>query len=198
MTARIKGALMPFREDMNLGRAYNEQMDRIGPDEWALFLDHDAMWTTKKWKAQIEEAIAFMPGAGLFAATSNRIGPLWQRRGKASSHQMEHHYALGEERLTWRTLLDVTDTQGFGGVAFAISKAAWEKVGGFVDGMLCVDHAMHFALRAAGYRVYVLESLYVYHRRRAFGAELPEDTPVAANCPCRAPETAPTERIALP
>jgi GT2 family glycosyltransferase len=97
-----------------------------------------------------------------------------------------------------RTLLDVTDTMGFGGVAFAISKRAWEKAGGFVDGMLCVDHHMHFALRRAGLRVYLLEGWYVYHWRRAFGDDPSSDWPRAEGCRCRGPEKAPTRRITLP
>ena len=102
--------------------------------------------------------------------------------------------------ITHRTLLDITNTLGWGGVAFALSKRAWREVGGFADGLLCVDHSLHFRLRAFGTRrSYLLESLYVYPWRRAFGDRLPPGTPVAQRCPCTgAIETPPTERICLP
>jgi len=64
---------VPYRADANLGAAYNEFMDLLPADAWAVFLDHDAMPTTGKWHAQFEEAIAFKPDAGAFVAMSNRI-----------------------------------------------------------------------------------------------------------------------------
>jgi GT2 family glycosyltransferase len=207
---------IPFALDMNLGAAYNDFMRLLPEDAWAVFLDHDAAWTTRAWFRQLHEAIAFKPDAGAIVAVSNRIGPPWQQAAASPElqtrlfgrivapdwrehHNMANHRRFGAERMkTSRTLLDVTDTKGFGGVAFAVSRAAWARVGGFVDGMLCVDHGLHFALKRAGLRIYALESLYVYHWRRAFGDELPKDTPRAADCPCRGPEIVPRTRIALP
>lgn len=214
MTAKLV-TMMPFATDMNLGRAYNEAMALLPAGAWACFLDHDAMWTTRRWYHQLEEAIRFLPSAGAFVAVANRIGPRWQTAaatpemqrqlfGRVLSadwrdvHAVDAHRRFGAERMKTRTLLDATDTKGFGGVAFCISKDAWQRAGGFVDGMLCVDHGMHFALRRAGLRVYVLEGLYVYHWRRAYGDELPGDTPRAADCPCRGDELQPRTRVTLP
>lgn len=191
-------AMTPFAIDGDLGRAYNECMALIPEDAWLLCMDHDMMLTTREWYRQVVEAIAFKPEAGAFVACTNRIAPPWQQVGDAENYDIAHHRRFGTERLKVRTLLDITDTMGFGGVLFALSKSAWQKVGGFVEGgMLCVDHRMHFALRAAGYRVYMLESLYVFHWRRAFGDNLPS-TVVKVKCPCRGPEAMPHVRIALP
>lgn len=191
-------AMTPFALDRNLGAAYNQALEVLPADAWACFLDHDAMYSTRHWYAQLVEAIAFLPEAGAFVATCNRIGAYWQQTGDKHCHDIAKHRQYGEQRRRVRTLLDVTETKGFGGVAFALSKAAWREVGGFRDGLLCVDHAMHFALRDRGRRIYLLEGLYVYHWRRAFGDELPEDTPRVPNCPCRGPEPPPMKRIALP
>lgn len=190
--------MTPFDAQANLGAAYNRAMALLPTDAWAVFLDHDAAWTTREWWRQIAEAIAFQPDAGAFVACTNRIAAPWQQVGNRDCHNMVHHRAFGAERLKMRTLLDVTNTQGFGGVAFAISRRAWNQIGGAPDGMLCVDHHVHFGLRRAGLRVFLLESLYVYHWRRAHGDELPRDTPRAKGCPCRGPEKVPTTRLALP
>jgi GT2 family glycosyltransferase len=192
--------MTPFATDRNLGQAYNRAMEVLPDDAWACFLDHDMAFTTREWYGQLEEAITFMPEAGAFVAITNRIAAAWQRAQESDvdNHDMAYHRAIGRNRLAQRTLLDITTTQGFGGVLFCLSKSAWRKAGGFVDGLFCVDHQMHFALRRAGFRVYLLESLYVYHWRRANGDELPRDTPRAANCPCRGPEGPPKHRISLP
>jgi len=190
--------MMPFDTGMNLGSAYNRAMELLPDYGWMVALDHDAMWTTRHWFRQIEEAIAFRPDAGAFTAMTNRIASPWQQIGDRDNHDIAHHRRFGAERMKVRTLLDVTQTKGFGGVVLVISKAAWRRVGGFADGMLCVDHQMHFALRDLGYHVWLIEGLYVYHWRRANGDELPGDAPRVPHCPCRGSEPKPTSRLTLP
>lgn len=199
---------MPFapstddpKTDRNLGREYNRYMHLLDDEDWMVFLDHDMQFTTKHWYDQIAEAIAFKPDAGAFTVVANRMGAPWQKVPELEDcHEMAKHYAYGEQRARdVRTLLDITDTKGFGGVVMILSKWAWRKAGGFADGLLCVDHSLFFALQMAGLRSYVIEGLYVYHRRRAFvGGMLPKDTPRAADCPCRGPEKMPTVRLTLP
>lgn len=191
-------AMTPFDAGMNLGAAYNRAMELLPEDGWAAFLDHDAAWTTRRWWRQIAEAIAFQPAAGIFTACTNRIAAPWQKAGDPECHDMVRNRRFGEQRMKVRTLLDVTDTRGLGGVVIVTSKRAWRAAGGFVDGMLCVDHRYHFACRDAGLRAYLIEGLFVYHWRRAFGDELPADTPRAEGCPCRGPERAPSRRLTLP
>jgi len=190
--------MTPFSPTMNLGRAYNDAMERLPEDGWAVFLDHDACWTTRDWYRQIEEAVQAKPDAGLFTAVANRIGPKWQQAGERDCHDIARHRVFGKARTRVRTMLDATDTKGIGGVVMVISRRAWAEVGGFAAGMMCVDHRMHFAQRDAGRRIYVIEGLYVYHWRRANGDGPPDDAPRAENCPCRGPEKAPMVRVRLP
>lgn len=188
----------PYSPDCNLGGAYNAAMELLPEDGWMAAIDHDAAWTTRVWWRQIEEAVREFPEAGLFTAMTNRIAAPWQQIGDREDHDMRNHRRFGAGRLRYRTLLDITDTNGFGGVVIVISKAAWRKMGGFVDGMLCVDHLAMFRLRDVGLRSFLIESLYVYHWRRACGDELPDNTPRAEGCPCRGTERMPKTRLALP
>lgn len=190
-------AMTPFAEDRNLGGAYNEAMALLPDDAWAAFLDHDAGFTTREWYRQIAEAIAFQPRA-MFTACTNRIASKWQRAQEAdeNNHDMAYHRKIGAARLARRTLLDVTHSSGIGGVLMVISKEAWREVGGFVPFMFCVDHNIHFAHARAGRPVYLMESLYLYHWRRANGDTLVEEP--KAPCTCRQARPVPTERIALP
>lgn len=192
--------MMPYALDRNLGRVYNESMALLPSNAWAIFLDHDMMLTTRDWYRQFVEAMRFVPNAGAIVAVTNRIDAVWQRAAETDSenHDIGYHTRIGLERLKRRTLLDISETKGFGGVCFAVSKESWEIAGGFADGLLCVDHSLHFRLRRVGRPVYLHEGIYVYHRRRAFVGPLPDDTPRAANCPCRGAEPMPTRRLTLP
>jgi GT2 family glycosyltransferase len=190
---------VPYDLDANLGRAYNTFLSLLAPDDWAIFIDHDAMPTTGQWFRQFSECIAFLPHAGAFVAMTNRIARPWQRTGDPDSNDIAVHRRFGAERLRIRTLWDVTDTRGFGGVMFAVSKAAWQECGGFADGLGCVDHSLHHALRSVGRRIFMIEGLYVFHWRHFGAADPTSSHPKAPNCPCLSiRETSPTTRIALP
>lgn len=191
--------MTPFDTEKNLGRAYNRAMGRLGEDDWALFLDHDAMWTTRDWYRQCEEAVGFQPRA-LFTAVTNRIASPWQRASEAgtTSDDIKHHRLIGSERLKRRTLLDISCTKGFGGVVMLMSRQNWAEIGGFVDGMGCVDHMAFFSTVATGRPVYLIEGLYVYHFRGTCGTPLERGIPKAVGCQCRGHEDLPTKRVHLP
>lgn len=194
--------MMPWADDMNYGRALNEALSSLpaADEDWVPFLDHDAVFTTRLWNRQIRDAISAAPDAGLFTSCASRIAPRWQMAGTLrESHDIAAHRRFGLERAERvRTLLDVTETKGIGGVLMVINRGVWGQIGGFVDGLNCIDHMAHFAVAAAGRRVYVIEGLYLYHWRRANGDAPPADAPKAANCPCRGPERQPTVRIPIP
>lgn len=190
--------MIPWDDDGNLGRAYNQFMELLPEEAWACFKDHDCITTTNQWNMQFAEAIAFLPEAGAFVATTNRIASDWQRRGDPEIDDMNWHRRYGTNRLQVRTLLDISDTKGFGGVMFCVSKKAWREVGGFADGLGCVDHSLHFRLQKIGRKVYLVEGLYVYHWRHKGEPDPTSKFPKAANCQCRGPEIAPSQRIEIP
>lgn len=188
-----------YRDDANLGRAYNDFLALLGPDDWAVFVDHDAVATTGLWHRQFEEAVAFLPDAGAFVAMTNRIARAWQRCGDRESNDIAWHRRFGAERAKIRTLLDISDTKGWGGVAFAVSKAAWQECGGFADGLGCVDHSLHFGLQRIGRKVWLIEGLYYFHWRHYGEPDPTSIRPKVPDCPCVGrPDVAPTVRVSLP
>jgi GT2 family glycosyltransferase len=202
-------AMTPFRADKNLGAAYNEAMSLLPEGGWALLMDHDMHFTTTQWWHQCQAAIAAEPD-GTFTAVTNNIASKWQRATEGDERRrtatgdrpltIGEHREIGQARLANRNLLDVTATAGIGGVVILISKANWKLIGGFADGMFCVDHQMHFALRDAGRRVYLIEGLYVYHHRssssdRSFVGPVAVNPRTGRECHCRRhPETDPNVR----
>lgn len=160
-------AMTPFREDKNLGRAYNEAMERLVPGDWAVLMDHDIMLTTLKWFEQIRQATEVYPD-GTFTGVTNRIWSPWQRNeeGARLPDDILQHRSLGERLLSKKTMRDVTEWRpGWGGMLMVVKQDTWAAVGGFRDGMECVDHHFHQAVAESGRRLYCIEGLYVYHFR---------------------------------
>lgn len=192
--------MIPYRDDANLGRAYNEAMALLPdePDTWAIFLDHDATPTTGRWWHQFREAILTVPDAGAIVACTNRIAAAWQRAGDRVINDIAWHRQYGKQRARVRTLLDITETRGWGGVMFALNRAAWQEAGGFADGLGCVDHSIHHRMRAKGRRMYLHQGLYVYHWRHFGEADPTRQHPKAPNCPCQAgDEKVPTVEVQI-
>lgn len=198
---------MPYADDMDLGAAYNAVFELLPDDAWACLLDHDMAFTTGRWRIQLDEAIRAQP-RGTFTAMTNRMSARWQVAPESAQARDDFalHRRVGQARLRVRTLLDVTDTQGWGGVLMLLSKRAWARAGGFASGLLCVDHMMHYALKADGERVWCIEGLYVYHVRgttggpRLPGPEVPHARDRSGRgCPCRGvPHGEPSRRVRLP
>lgn len=174
-------------EGRDLGYAYNRCMGLIGADDWALFLDHDAMFLTPDWYPQVCGVVERHPDAGLFTAVTNRVGnPAQVVRHPAliDSHDVVKHRELARRRreaYRHRTL-DVTRSRAYvSGVVLLLSKRAWEAVRarngtGFERGFY-VDNALHRDVAAAGFGVRIMEGVYVYHWYRAGGDDghLPEE-----------------------
>jgi GT2 family glycosyltransferase len=159
-----------FDPEMNLGRAYNSIMYRLGYDEWCCFIDHDVMFTTKKWYQQICDCIDARPDAGIFTCVTNRIGNPDQRRFELDNeHDIRIHRKFGEKLAIETRIRDITHKQPISGMLLCISKKAWNEIGGFKDGFLGVDNRAHIDVRDIGYKVYCIDSLYVYHWYRADG-----------------------------
>lgn len=166
---------IPYRLDSNLGRAYNDFMKKVPENEWALFLDHDAMFTTKYWYRNLHEVIDNNKNYGLFYGMTNRIYPKNQKFKDVSesNHDIRYHRQIGIS--AWNTygsnVNDVSNSnKGFqSGVIILINKSTWNKVGGFVDGFLGVDNDIHKKCIDNNIKVGIMKGIYVYHWYRGDG-----------------------------
>lgn len=169
-------AAIAYDVERNLGRAYREILSRLKPEDDCVFLDHDAIWTTRDWYPQFQAAIKRYPDAGLFGAVTNRIGNKQQVvPGAPAGHDMAAHRRFGLElqQKYGTDALDVTDGHVLSGVVLCIPAAV--RAAGFQipDGFFGVDNAMHREARRLGRRVYLLRGLYVQHFYRGDGVGHP-------------------------
>jgi len=169
---------IPYSEQKDLGRAYNDHMELLpNDDDWCLFLDHDAKFTTRSWYPQIQHIINKNPECGCFVAMTNRIGCEWQKYPWVSEddHDQRYHHVIGRQIQDndFDIVEDVSNVEKgkvLGGVLILLQKSLWKKIGGFVEGkILGVDNDLHWRLMKKKEKVYLMKGVYVYHFYRADG-----------------------------
>jgi GT2 family glycosyltransferase len=168
--------LIPYDLEKNLGGAYNKFMNLLEDDDWAVFLDHDAMFTTPDWMSTIEKTIDENPEYGFFTCRTNRIGSAWQKMGGVDeeNHDMRYHRSIGREVSQvspnmLASVADVTDAPYMSGVVMIVKKSVWKELGGAPEGMLGVDGQLHIRCRESNIKLGLMNHLYVYHWYRGDG-----------------------------
>lgn len=170
--------MIPYDLDKNLGGAYNKFMDLLNDDDWAVFLDHDAMFTTNGWMDIIQKTIKANPEFGFFTCMTNRIGSSWQKlQGIGTTdvddtnHDIAYHRTIGDLASAHNStaVIDATHYPYMSGVVMIVKKSVWTKIGGAPDGMLGVDGQLHIRCMQNGIKLGLIPSLYVYHWYRGDG-----------------------------
>lgn len=162
---------IPYGVGGALGRAYNEAAARA--EEWFLFLDHD-LYLVNPWWYQIALGAIAQVGerAGWITCYTNRINNPHQVAPGVDtrSDDLAYHRTFARQ-LYMRNrghVLDLTETRGqrFSGFFILSRRSAWERAGGFAEdkgGILHIDVDYYDKVKRAGYRAYLMASLYVYH-----------------------------------
>ena len=159
---------IPWDTTKNLGAYYNKFMSLLQDEDWACFLDGDAVHTTTYFGKYIEDIIRSNPEYGLFTCNTNRIGCKYQIPSNVdwSNDSQKYHRELGDKLWSqYKTkVLDITDNTPLSGVLILINKGKWNEVGGFKeDKMLSVDNDIHLRFRNAGFKVGLMQGIYVQH-----------------------------------
>lgn len=173
---------IPWATDKHIGRHYNACMELLpNDDDFACFVDADAVFCTHYFGSQIEAVVAKHPDCGLFTCVTNRVYAAWQipRGVDRTSNDMEYHRRVGENMRTkyYDECEDVTDLQNKGvypwlsGVLILLRKSTWKKIGGFYkDGFFEVDNYLHRDVAQHGERIMLMKGVYVYHWWRNNGS----------------------------
>lgn len=166
--------LKPYRNDKNLGLAYNEAMKMIPDTDAACLCDIDTCFLTSDAGAILQEYVfrTFCNGVpvGILTCFTNRVSPLSkpQLRGRVINEDadMRMHLVYAEEqkrRLFETTVID-RDISGF---LMVISKNVWQQIPFPETGKaLGVDTHYGRMIRAAGLQILRMDGLYVWHTYR--------------------------------
>jgi GT2 family glycosyltransferase len=163
----------PFAIDKNIGKAYNKFCELVpNDDDWIVLQDGDMMYLTPDWGNRINEAI-HQNGQdfALLAPVTNRLNVPHQLHNNqfSNDHNIINHFniAKGYNNPTAK------EVESVAGVCMIFQKKTWKKIGGFVENSRTFDTQFCIALKKKGFRIGLIQNLYVYHQYRIW-SETPQ------------------------
>lgn len=143
-------------------------MSLLKKDDWACFLDGDAVHTTTFFGKNIEDVVLSNPEYSLLTCYTNRIGCPYQIAPGVDqkNNDQAYHRTFGEG--LWNKnktkVIDITNNQLMSGILILMKQSAWEKSGGFKEEkMLGVDNDIHRKFVELKMRVGLMSGVYVQH-----------------------------------
>jgi len=157
--------IVPY-EPGNIGKAYNQAMAKV--DDWVLFLDSDILLLRPQWYEMCLDAIEQVGHkAGWISGVTNRTWCDDQKFTPQSAHDdIRGHIKYSNElyRQYGSQLIKPQSDKPMSGFFILTHKEAWEKVNGFTENVFMgVDNDYHKRLVSAGYELYIMPGLYMYH-----------------------------------
>jgi GT2 family glycosyltransferase len=168
MTVHI---ISPFRQDKNLGKAYNEAMQLVPDGDWVCLKDMDTCFLTPDAGNILLQYIElYGKDTALFTCFTNRISTLSHMQllgGKVSENSdIRTHIKLAEQQK--KRLYSTTVIPGtISGMLMLLSKEQWKEMP-FVENDQClgVDTEYSRRLHANGKKILRMDGLYLFHSYR--------------------------------
>jgi len=162
---------IPWCDHGRIGKAYNDLMENHVED-WVIFMDHDVLLVNPLWHDICMATIKKVGHqAGMISCFTNRIGCKFQKAPgiDTKSDDIRYHrdFARNLYRKNKGKIKDLTTAPGgrYSGMFILTHKKAWAAAGGFNEstGFFNVDCKYYTSIKNAGYRIYRMDDLYVYH-----------------------------------
>jgi GT2 family glycosyltransferase len=161
---------IPFAEDKNLGKVYNQAFEDVDERDWVCLLDHDVLLLTPDVIRIMGEYTRSYPETGIFTCFTNRIHPLSFDQlldGKINeSTCIKYHSerAYNQKRFG----VQVTEINHvISGFLMLISKKTWREIKFSESGKcLGVDNDFSASVLEIGKKIYRMDSVYVFHTYR--------------------------------
>lgn len=160
----------PYSTKKNLGAAYNEYMRLLPHDEdYACFIDGDAMFLNPDFGHQLTEIVKRYPDAGMFTAITNRVGnrrQCYKFKISEDPNIKNHRYIAKLEKNRNPYKVSVVDYP-ISGHLMMIQKKVWKHFN-FSEKLkiLGVDNDISIRLMDAGYKIYLMKGVYIFHYYR--------------------------------
>jgi len=162
----------PYRLDKDLITAYNEFMELLPDNSWALFRDADTLFLDSFYGEILYKAIENNPNTGCFTCLTNRIGCEYQLYNEYKGDDINQHRLIANKIKTLNNNKYTSinnKKQPFSGMLMLLNKTIWNKIGGFkqykkLDSkILGVDNQLFYDLIDNNIEVKIINELYIYH-----------------------------------
>lgn len=163
--------ITPYREDKNLGLAYNNAMQHIPSGDWACITDWDVLFLLPETIAHLNEYTRLFPDTGIFTCYGSRThhintGFQGLPSGPSDDRDMLNHINIAKKHT--EQLYTVAQIDRFiSGFLMMIKKETWGKYK-FVDNMKCldVDNIYSNKILQNGLTIQRMNGIYVWHTYR--------------------------------
>ena len=160
---------VPYEPGKKLAFAYNRALSETTAP-WVLLLDHDISLVNPQWYEVCLQVIERLKDTrvGLITCVTSGKTRAFQQSSFTNTDRMEYHIkkALQVYEQYGNQVIKVNTT--ITGFFMLVKRAVWEQVK-FKDmghGVNKVDIDFSSRVLRAGYSIYVMKGLYVYHRRQ--------------------------------
>lgn len=161
---------IPFAEDKNLGRAYNQAFAGLPAEDWVCLIDHDVLFLTPDAINLMHEYTRSYPDTGIFTCYTNRIHPLSKEQllnGQVSDNTcMDYHMQIAYNQK--RFGLGVSEIKHIiSGFLMLVKVETWQSIKFSEHGKcLGVDNDFSQKILDSGKKIYRMDSIYVWHTYR--------------------------------
>lgn len=162
---------IPWEPGKRLGYACNRMFKTV--EDWGLILDWDVTLLNLGWYDTCLRAIEKVGhNAGLISCVTNRIGcPLQKVSGRYPDNDSISLHSVTAHDLSNSNACEIEDvtesSYKLSGMFFLTRRKVWDEVGGVPDDkFIGMDNYYHDRVKEAGYRIYVMKDLYVFHNYR--------------------------------
>lgn len=157
--------IKPYRQDKDLGKAYNETMQMIPENGHACLMDIDTMFLTPQQPGIILQYIEKYPNAVLTCYT-NRISPISKQlyHGQVNNNPDVLVHINTATKMQLQPLKVRMIGNAISGFLMVIPKSVWNKFK-FIEGIGCLGVDTWFSRECHRRRIPILlmETLYVFH-----------------------------------
>jgi cellulose synthase/poly-beta-1,6-N-acetylglucosamine synthase-like glycosyltransferase len=164
----------PYSVEKNIGKAINDFCQIVpNDDDWIVVQDGDILYLTPDWGKRIHDALKVDGDRfGLVSCYTNRLSSGHQLHGgkRSDNHDIRHHYEIAMS-YTREGIEEIKRFNNIAGFFMAFKKSTWRKVGGFRENDIAFDTTFCTAVKAKGYKIGLIRSLYVYHAYRIWNED---------------------------
>jgi len=159
----------PFREDKNLGKALNDEINLIPKGSWICMTDYDTCFLTPHFNRRMEHHIKLRPDTGIFTCYTNRVQRLEQCVTGRCDNNSDIRYwkAIANSILKHKGKVKEIPME-ISGVCMMFNKSLWKSVGGFKEGIGClgVDNEFCWSALKLNKKILLMEDIFIFHYYR--------------------------------